>query len=823
MKRLPFNTITIFWGIVILLASCAFTSKTPKAQSETVQQEQTKSPTSNFLEKVKAKNGCLNGTKWNYCYDFREFDFEDYEKPTFENLFTTYADLFNLSEHDEMKPLRPIQYRDKKALPVSLYGKDFTQVTFRYLHKGFPVYWKKDYREYEITVYGDSIGAYVWKATGKIISNLDVDTTVTVSSKEAFKTAKSVVPIQNDEVFIFEQSITVIPEEQRNQINIPNINFKIYQGRLTYSYLFATRKNVLPLVPYKTYEVFVDAQTNKVLYLKKPSDANHLATSIAENKKVNKAGDCKLLIENEVKYTVENSAISGANNEFLEFDINVASMFNNENFYSGEMLIDYNSLTFGTNLASSERITLTKGTVITAPNYTLSIVDVSSDQMKIIAQSTPSNPSNYYSITNQSEELAHIKIDISNLAGNTAIKFDEVQMQGLSELFDASLSSNTPFDLVTAIDELNVDINGILNSGDTCTTCTGGNITTTFTSSSQINVFYAVTNADAGSSSTRDAVINLTELDTTGGVTFYLGEVLDSIPNTREIIEASLCLWKEKTGVNFNLSDSIITNPTANALDGLNVIYMVNDVPPFSMETVVSKQTTSLPPSIPPGGRYSWVTDIDIKVARYTNLSPLTLKNWNYTNNPPAANEIDFYAAIIHEFGHSHSLSHVIGMSPDTLDGRLMFPILNIGENIARRNIDATAIAGGLFVLQHSTDTLTALAGVLGSTAPTPMTRTLNFDCIVNSTNDIIENITQVKLYPNPFNNLINIEYELLQSSEVTLQVYDITGKEIQRENLGFQTKGAYQRQLKFSLPKGIYFVKVQTDYGFKTLKVIKH
>jgi hypothetical protein len=351
----------------------------------------------------------------------------------------------------------------------------------------------------------------------------------------------------------------------------------------------------------------------------------------------------------------------------------------------------------------------------------------------------------------------------------------------------------------------------------------GGNITTTFTSSSQINVFYAVTNADAGSSSTRDAVINLTELDTTGGVTFYLGEVLDSIPNTREIIEASLCLWKEKTGVNFNLSDSIITNPTANALDGLNVIYMVNDVPPFSMETVVSKQTTSLPPSIPPGGRYSWVTDIDIKVARYTNLSPLTLKNWNYTNNPPAANEIDFYAAIIHEFGHSHSLSHVIGMSPDTLDGRLMFPILNIGENIARRNIDATAIAGGLFVLQHSTDTLTALAGVLGSTAPTPMTRILNFDCIVNSTNDIIENITQVKLYPNPFNNLINIEYELLQSSEVTLQVYDITGKEIQRENLGFQTKGAYQRQLKFSLPKGIYFVKVQTDYGFKTLKVIKH
>jgi hypothetical protein len=187
-----------------------------------------------------------------------------------------------------------------------------------------------------------------------------------------------------------------------------------------------------------------------------------------------KPKNCKLLIESEVEYSIDNPTLSGVNNEFLEFDIDVASMLNSEDFYSGEMLIDYNSLTFGTNLASSGRVTLTKGTVITAPNYTLNVVDVSPDQMKVVIQNTSSNPSNYYTITNQSEELAHIKIDISNLAGNTEIEFDEVQMQGLSEMFDASISSNTPFDLVTASDELNIDINAILNGSTTCTTCLNG-------------------------------------------------------------------------------------------------------------------------------------------------------------------------------------------------------------------------------------------------------------------------------------------------------------------------------------------------------------
>jgi subtilisin family serine protease len=134
---------------------------------------------------------------------------------------------------------------------------------------------------------------------------------------------------------------------------------------------------------------------------------------------------------------------------------------NNEDFYSGEIFISYNSLTFGTNIASSGRITLTKGTVITAPNYTLTLTDVSSDIIKIVVESTP-NASNYYTLSTQSEQLIHFKIDITNLSGTTDIEFEELTMQGLSEFYDATLGLGQPFETIYADDELDIDISGLV-------------------------------------------------------------------------------------------------------------------------------------------------------------------------------------------------------------------------------------------------------------------------------------------------------------------------------------------------------------------------
>jgi hypothetical protein len=269
MKRLPFNTITILWGIVILLASCAFTTKTQKAQSETIPKEQKKVPTPEFLKKVKASKkeyvspiGKKTGSKY---YDFRTVDFENYEKPTFENLFTTYASLLSLSEHDELVALTSIKYKTPRieSFYYSLFGEKFSEIDYQQFHKGFPVY-SEQAQAYKMTITGDSIGRYIWRLPETIAKvGLDVDTTVVLSSMEAFKIAKSTIPVKNDEKFIYEQSLTKVSDNKFPDSK----NFKIYKDRLTYSFVFCTRKEDELL---KTYEAFVDVQTGRVLYLKAP-------------------------------------------------------------------------------------------------------------------------------------------------------------------------------------------------------------------------------------------------------------------------------------------------------------------------------------------------------------------------------------------------------------------------------------------------------------------------------------------------------------------------------------------------------------------------
>jgi hypothetical protein len=148
---------------------------------------------------------------------------------------------------------------------------------------------------------------------------------------------------------------------------------------------------------------------------------------------------------------------------------------NNELFYKADVFVEYNSLTFGTNLASSGRITISKGTVITAPNYNINIADVTSDKLRIEIVSSSSNPVNLYTISNLDEELVHLDIDISGLFGNTDINFDELQMQGLTEYFDNANSQSAPFETVIANDNLDIDISS-LNSSDTLSYCINNNI-----------------------------------------------------------------------------------------------------------------------------------------------------------------------------------------------------------------------------------------------------------------------------------------------------------------------------------------------------------
>jgi hypothetical protein len=80
-------------------------------------------------------------------------------------------------------------------------------------------------------------------------------------------------------------------------------------------------------------------------------------------------------------------------------------------------------------------------------------------------------------------------------------------------------------------------------------------------------------------------------------------------------------------------------------------------------------------------------------------------------------------------------------------------------------------------------------------------------------TKELLANNGNFKVYPNPTNDLIQIQINDLKSEKVSLKILDISGKTIKEEQIAVQPSQEFQieRSLK-GLPKGIYILTVK-DY----------
>lgn len=83
-------------------------------------------------------------------------------------------------------------------------------------------------------------------------------------------------------------------------------------------------------------------------------------------------------------------------------------------------------------------------------------------------------------------------------------------------------------------------------------------------------------------------------------------------------------------------------------------------------------------------------------------------------------------------------------------------------------------------------------------------------------TNEINENTA--KIFPNPAKNLLNIESKNDISS---VQIFDLMGKEIFNKTIEKQTQNLQINLSEILIPKGIYFIKVQSLEGLVTQKII--
>ena len=76
--------------------------------------------------------------------------------------------------------------------------------------------------------------------------------------------------------------------------------------------------------------------------------------------------------------------------------------------------------------------------------------------------------------------------------------------------------------------------------------------------------------------------------------------------------------------------------------------------------------------------------------------------------------------------------------------------------------------------------------------------------------------------FPNPFNPTTTIPYSLDKQADISLDLYDITGKLVRNLEKGVKHQGSYTENLNASnLPSGQYILNLRTEDGWSESKKI--
>ncbi|GAB4175014.1 MAG: hypothetical protein Kow00108_10120 [Calditrichia bacterium] len=126
-------------------------------------------------------------------------------------------------------------------------------------------------------------------------------------------------------------------------------------------------------------------------------------------------------------------------------------------------------------------------------------------------------------------------------------------------------------------------------------------------------------------------------------------------------------------------------------------------------------------------------------------------------------------------------------------------------------------------------DFLLAIIELSGTVSDEGPTTAYSVDLLVNSTvlnTDAGENIASKfqlhQNYPNPFNPTTLIQYDLAESSQITLQVYNSAGQLVKTLVDGYKSQGSHQILFDSNgLPSGLYYYQLQSGGQNITKKMI--
>lgn len=85
-----------------------------------------------------------------------------------------------------------------------------------------------------------------------------------------------------------------------------------------------------------------------------------------------------------------------------------------------------------------------------------------------------------------------------------------------------------------------------------------------------------------------------------------------------------------------------------------------------------------------------------------------------------------------------------------------------------------------------------------------------------------IKGVTNLKLFPNPISEKVNLNYTLEKQENVSITLYSLDGKLLQTLFEGNQNAGYQGNQFVIDQPTGFYLIQIKTDEGQKTMRVLK-
>jgi hypothetical protein len=298
---------------------------------------------------------------------------------------------------------------------------------------------------------------------------------------------------------------------------------------------------------------------------------------------------------------------------------------------------------------------------------------------------------------------------------------------------------------------------------------------------------------------------NVIKKDKTGGYLFTMSKAVKNNPQAVKLIINALGKWRCATGINFRLDTLNTSEAGLRGTDGINTINFSDTI------KALAKTLTS---SIVCGKPY--ILDIDIVFK-----SP-SINNWfmGAETDSIKAGQFDFLQVVLHELGHAHNLNHVNEKNEIMYysTGSTSLAAVNRRVNISS---GSGAFDGGNYVTSYSIGTTCASVNY--------PTMTYSSDCSYH-VGWMEQNVpnkedlgASLNIFPNPFENIINVEFELSTNAETQVSLLNMFGEEISSTKQNQLAEGTHTISFNENLSSGIYLIHLMVNNRSYTKKVIKY